>query len=174
VVMFNGSRQDFDKETKQLTILYFDRYVFELDAPTTTNQQRHREPRERTMAELIDLDTTGLDDRSIGKFHIELHRRLALPWSALGFVLIAVNVLMSGSFSRRGEGRRVSLAILLAGGYQGALLAILNAAAKNEVLIPAIYAVAGLPIVIGFVLLIMPGLLHRTRPALNTDLRDAS
>ncbi|HEY9163444.1 MAG TPA: LptF/LptG family permease, partial [Magnetovibrio sp.] len=29
VIMFNGSRQDFDKQTKQLSILYFDRYVFE-------------------------------------------------------------------------------------------------------------------------------------------------
>lgn len=165
VVMFNGSRQDFDKTTKQLTILYFDRYVFELEAPTVADQVRHREPRERSMAELINLDTTGLDDRSIGKFHIEFHRRLALPWSALGFVMIALTVLMSGSFSRRGEGRRVVMAVLIAAGYQSALLAILNAAAKNEALIPAIYTIAALPIVVGFILLLAPGLFRRTRPA---------
>jgi len=157
VVMFSGSRQDFDKQTKQLNILYFDRYVFELEAPTATDQDRHREPRERSMAELFDLDTTGLDDNSIGKFHVEIHRRLALPWSALSFVMITLGVLMSGSFSRRGEGRRVFAAVLLAAGYQGALLTILNAAAKNEALLPAIYIVTLLPAVIGAIVLILPG-----------------
>lgn len=162
VVMFNGSRQDFDKKTKQLTILYFDRYVFELEAPTATGQDRHREPRERSMDELVDLDTTGMDDSAVGKFHVEFHRRLSLPWSALGFVMIALSVLMSGSFSRRGEGARVFLAILLAATYQGALLAILNAAAKDEVLLPAIYGVTFLPVVIGAAVLVLPGLGWRT------------
>jgi len=157
VVMFSGSRQDFDKQTKQLNILYFDRYVFELEAPTATDQDRHREPRERSMAELFDLDTTGLSDNSVGKFHVEIHRRLALPWSALSFVMITLGVLMSGSFSRRGEGRRVFAAVLLAAGYQGALLTILNAAAKNEALLPAIYIVTLLPAVIGTIVLILPG-----------------
>jgi len=60
VVMFNGSRQDFDKTTKQLSILYFDRYVFELEAPKGAGQVRYREPRERSMSELINLDTTDL------------------------------------------------------------------------------------------------------------------
>ncbi|MFC1674163.1 LptF/LptG family permease, partial [Pseudomonadota bacterium] len=106
VIMFNGSRQDFDKTTKQLSILYFDRYVFELEPPSAAGQVRHREPRERSMTDLFNLDTYGLDARAIGKFHVEIHRRLALPWSALGFVMIALSVLMSGSFTRRGEGSR--------------------------------------------------------------------
>jgi len=165
VVMFNGSRQDFDKQTKQLSILYFDRYVFELDAPSSQGQDRSREPRERSMSELIHLDTTGLDDSAIGKYHVEFHRRLALPWSALGFVMITMGVLMSGSFSRRGEGKRVFTAILLAAGYQGALLAILNAAAKNEVLIPAIYGVTAIPMVLGIAALLMPGLFMRKSSA---------
>lgn len=168
VVMFNGSRQDFDKQTKQLTILYFDRYVFEMDAPAATDQVRHREPRERSMAELLDLDTTGLNDGAIGKYHVEFHRRLALPWTALGFIMITVGVLMSGSFSRRGEGRRVFAAIVLAAGYQGGLLAVLNAAAKNEALIAAIYVVAALPVLIGAMALLWPGLFRRTNPVAAT------
>lgn len=164
VVMFNGSRQDFDKKTKQLSILYFDRYVFELEAPTANGQTRHREPRERSMADLLDLDTTGLSNASIGKYHMEYHRRMALPWSALGFVMIALSVLMSGSFSRRGEGKRVFAAIILAAGYQGSLLAIMNAAAKNEALVPAIYVVAAAPTVLGLSALMMPGLFRRSPP----------
>lgn len=158
VVMFNGSRQDFDKTTKQLTILYFDRYVFELEAPAAADEIRHREPRERSMAELLNFDGSSLDESAVGKFHVEFHRRLALPWSALSFVMIALGVLMSGSFTRRGEGKRVFGAIILAAGYQSAMLAILNTAAKNEALIPAIYVLALLPAVVGIFILVLPGL----------------
>lgn len=161
VVMFNGSRQDFNKENKQLSILYFDRYVFDLDAPSAAGEVRHKEARERSMAELIDLDTEGVNVESIGKYKVEFHRRLALPVSALGFVMIALSVLMSGSFTRRGEGKRVFAAIVLAGMYQGALLAILNVAAKNALYMPAIYAVTAAPVVLGAMVLMMPGLFTR-------------
>lgn len=164
VVMFNGSRQELTVASKQLTILYFDQSVLDLDTPADQGHVRHREPRERSMAELYDLDTTGLGVEAIGKYKVEIHRRLALPLSALGFVMIALSVLISGSFTRRGEGKRVFVAVLLAAGYQGAMLAILNAAAKNEALYPAVYGVTILPIILGALVLMMPGVfLGRTR-----------
>jgi len=163
VVLFNGSRQDFDKKTKQLSILYFDRTVLELAPPSPTGHTRHREARERSMAELIDLDTTGLDNRNIGKFHVELHQRITLPWASLGFVMIALSVLISGSFTRRGEGRRISLAILLAAAYQASIFAIISVAAKNVALIPAIYAVTAVPMVLGGLSLMMPQLFQKKR-----------
>lgn len=168
VVMFNGSRQDFDKTTKQLSILYFDRYVFELEAPKVAGQVRYREPRERSMSELINLDTADLSSPAAGKLHMELHRRLALPLSALGFVLITLSTLLSGGFSRRGEGKRVFAAILLAAGYQGALLGIMNAAAKNEALLLAIYGVALFPIIVGTAVLVIPGIFYRSRSVETT------
>lgn len=174
VVMFNGSRQDFDKTTKQLSILYFDRYVFELEAPQGAGQVRYREPRERSMSELIDLDTTDLTAPVAGKLHMEFHRRLALPLSALGFVMIALSTLMSGGFSRRGEGKRVFMAIIFAAGYQGALLGIMNAAAKNEALLLAIYGVAIFPIIVGTAVLVIPGLFQRSRAVETTHTEGAS
>jgi lipopolysaccharide export system permease protein len=168
VVMFNGSRQNFDKETKQLSILYFDRYVFELATPAQAGQDRHIEARERTMDELYNLNTDGLDANNIGKYHVEIHRRLALPWSALGFVMISLSVLISGSFTRRGESRRILLAIMLASGYQSSLLAILNIAARNESLIPVIYILTALPIIVGAISLMMPGYFNKkTSPLLS-------
>jgi len=172
VVMFNGSRQEFTNDSKQLTILYFDQSVLDLDPPNEQGAVRHREPRERSMAELYNLDTTGLDENGIGKYKAETHRRLAFPWSALGFTMIALSVLMSGAFTRRGEGKRVFIAVLLAAAYQGAMLAILNAAAKNNALFPAVYAITAAPIVFGFIALLLPGLfqvgLFRSTPPPNT------
>ncbi|HEY9079680.1 LPS export ABC transporter permease LptF [Magnetovibrio sp.] len=158
VVMFNGSRQEFTNDNKQLTILYFDQSVLDLDPPTEQGEVRHREPRERSMSELYNLDTTGLDENGIGKYKVETHRRLAFPWSALGFAMIALSVLISGAFTRRGEGKRVFIAVLLAAGYQGAMLAILNAAAKNEALFPAVYAITLAPIALGLIVLLLPRL----------------
>ncbi|MBL4693230.1 MAG: LPS export ABC transporter permease LptF [Magnetovibrio sp.] len=161
VVMFNGSRQNFNKKTKQLSILYFDRYVFELAPPSQVGETRHKEARERSMEALYNLDTAGLDKTNVGKFHVEIHRRLALPWSALGFVLIALSVLTSGSFTRRGEGRRIFTAVILAGAYQASLLMALNMAAKNEALIPMIYAITAMPVILGGAALLMPQLFHK-------------
>ncbi len=148
VIMFNGSRQDFDKKTKKLSILYFDRYVFKLDPQKTSSKTRFREARERSMAELLNLDTSGMNSNAIGKFHMELRNRLIQPWTALGFAIIALSVFMSGSFSRRGEGHRVVLAIVLATLYQGSLLAIINVGAKNETLIPVFYIISASPFIL--------------------------
>lgn len=164
VVMFNGSRQDFNKITKSLSILYFDRYVFELEKPKASKQNRHQEAREYTFTELINLDPNSLSQSILGKYHVEIHRRLALPWAALGFVMISLCVLMTGSFSRRGEGRRVFIGIILAAGYQASLLSILNAAARDESLIPAIYGLSALPIIIGGAVLLLAGR-QRSTPA---------
>lgn len=164
VVMFNGSRQEIVTATKQLTILYFDQSVLDLDTPADEENVRHREPRERSMDELYNLDTTGLNEESVGKYKVEIHRRLAFPWSALGFAIIALSVLISGGFTRRGEGRRVVAAVLLAAVYQGTMLAILNAAAKNEALFPAIYAVTAIPVVLGAITLMMPNAFSSRTP----------
>jgi len=168
VVMFNGSRQELTAESKQLAILYFDQSVLDLDPPNEEGNVRHREPRERSMAELYNLDTTGINPKAIGKYEVEIHRRLALPWSALGFVMIALSVLISGTFTRRGQGNRVFIAVLIAATYQGSMLAILNTAAKNEALYPVIYLITALPVILGGLVLMFPvlfiGRLNRAAP----------
>lgn len=165
VIMFNGSRQDFDKKTKKLSILYFDRYVFKLDPRKASGKTRFREARERSMSELIHLDTSAMTKEAVGKFHMELRNRLVHPWTSLGFAIIALSVLMSGSFSRRGEGRRIIFAIALAVLYQGSLLAIINAAAKDEALTPIFYIISAAPFVLGAVnASALPRWFYRYRP----------
>ncbi|MBF0247537.1 MAG: LPS export ABC transporter permease LptF [Alphaproteobacteria bacterium] len=165
VVLYNGTRQDYDTRANKLSILYFDRTVLDIDAPEAATSDRMSEPRERTMDELVNLDTRGLDEYSLGKYHAELHRRFALPWSALGFAMIALSVLMSGNFTRRGEGKRVFAAILLAAGYQAAMLAILNVASRDTTHIPSIYLVTALPIVLGLIVLVSRLGIGKTQPS---------
>ena len=48
VVMFNGNRQSVDKKTNKLSILYFDRYVFNMAAGLAKIGDSYRKPGERT------------------------------------------------------------------------------------------------------------------------------
>ena len=165
VVLSKGNRQSFDKKTNQLSLLYFDRYLFDMKSENKVGGVRFHEPRELTLSELNNMDLTNV--RGAGKFTVEIHRRLALPWSAMGFVFIALASLMGGSFSRRGETKRVIMAIVLAGAYQAGILSAISAAAKQSALTPLIYVVTLTPIIVGLIALTLGTVKLRKRQQLT-------
>lgn len=157
VVMYNGNRQEIDKSTNNLSILYFDSYTFDLPSPKKDMGVRHREAAERGVGELlaIERDKT-LDPRNYGKFRVEGHKRLVSPLFSLGFTLIGLACLISGSVSRRGQTRRISLSVAIVVVVQAAALGLDNVVAKNLDLVPLMYANAALPIVGGFLVMLSP------------------
>jgi lipopolysaccharide export system permease protein len=163
VVMYNGNRQEVDPETHQFSILYFDRYIFEMATTSDSSAGRFREPRERTVYELFNLDKDpDMLPRNIGKFTVEGHKRLISPVSALGYSLIGLAILISGSFSRRTQSNRIIVAAVIVVALQAGMLALENATAKNLSLIPMLYVLTLLPIVGGYLLMLTP---RKTRPA---------
>ena len=151
VIMLNGSRQSFDKNTNQLSMLHFDRYLFDMDRASNADAARFREPRELTMTELFDVDAKSI--RGGGKFTAEIHRRIIIPWAAMGFSFIALASLMSGNFTRRGGSKRVLLAVAMAGIYQSAILTSISFAGKQSSFTPFIYIVTFAPMIIGMIVL---------------------
>ena len=158
VVMFNGNRQSVDKGTNKLSILYFDRYVFDLATTQEVLDERHREPRERKVGELLNIRESGenLDPRDFGKMVAEGHKRLVSPLSALGFTLVGLACLIAGSFSRRTQTRQVCLAIAVMVVLQGSALGLENLIAKNLDLIPLFYLHGILPIVVAYLIMVQP------------------
>ena len=152
VVMLKGSRQFFDKKTNKLSVLYFDRYLFDMSQENNPESGRFREPRELTIREILNLDKSKIN--GAGKFDVEIHRRIIIPWSAMGFAFIALASLMSGSFTRRGKSKRVILAVMMAGIYQAAILTSISVAGKQGELIPLIYLATFAPIIIGALVLV--------------------
>ena len=151
VVMFKGNRQVIDKKTMKMSILYFDRYTFDLESSRKAAPSRYREPRERMLDDLFNIEkdaSVSVDD--YGEFWVEGHNRLVSPIYAFTFTLIAMACLISGPFNRRGHARRVSLAILLMVVMETASLGVLNLAAKKTQLIPLVYITAILPAIIGW------------------------
>jgi len=158
VVMFDGNRQIIDKKTNKLSILYFDRYSFDLSSVTPKPEERFREARERMVDELLDLKIEDVGNpRDFGKFKVEGHRRLTTPINTLGFALIALVCLLLGDFSRRGQVKRILLASVIFVSLQITNLGLINISAKNLQLVPLLYASIIAPVfILLFLLLLHP------------------
>jgi len=164
VIMFSGNRQEVDPQTHQLSILYFDRYIFEMKGPKEVVGERFREARERTVYELFHLEEDPeLDPNDFGKFTVEGHKRIVSPLLSFGYVLIGLAFLISGGFSRRMQSRRVVLAVFAVVVLQSAMLTLENASAKNLAMVPLIYLLAALPIIGGYAMMVFQP--HRHTPA---------
>lgn len=151
IVLTDGNRQEVDLQTHQLSVLYFDRYTFDIEPARGTTDERFREPRERTLPELFEAghDPT-VSPRDRGRFIVEGHKRLAQPFSAIGYALIALACLISGPFSRRAQTKRIALAVVLMVAAQAAAMGIEGLAVKRIYLSSLIYLNVLLPIVIGY------------------------
>lgn len=158
VIMFDGNRQQVDKATNKLSILYFDRYTFDLQTPPPEVLERYREPRERMLDELYHVDDDPLvQPKDRGKFVIEFHKRLTSPLSALAYALIALAALLTGGYERGGQARHVFSAAAVVIALQVASFGVENVAARNLDWVPLVYLVAVLPIAIaGYLLLRTP------------------
>ena len=166
VVLFDGNRQSVDKTTNRMSILYFDRYVFDLETGQEDIGDRFREPRERSMEELFNIEkfSGGMEAKEFGKFIIEVHKRLVSPLASLSFTLIGLACLLSGSFSRLSQSRRVALAIVIMVALQGSALGLENLIAKNLDFLPLLYLLGILPIFLGYFFLVYH---PRHRPPLS-------
>ena len=159
VVMFDGNRQTVDKKTNKLSILYFDRYVFDLNTTREKITDRYREPRERTLKELFNIEQVSkkeLHPKNYGKFIVEGHRRLVSPLMALSFTLVGLACLIFGNFSRRTQTRQVVIAIAIMVALQGSALGLDSLTTKNLDLIPLMYIHGAVPIIIGYVFMMLP------------------
>ncbi len=158
VVMYNGNRQIIG-DSRKLSILYFDRYVFEVPNSRESVSQRFREPRERSMTELFNLETaTGVSENDFGKYKVELHKRLVSPVLGLGFAMVGLACLLYGPITRRSQARRIIVAIAVMVSIQSAALGLENVVAKNLALTPLLYALAILPCAAGFFVLAHDGM----------------
>ena len=154
VVMVNGNRQQRDPENRQVYLLYFDRYTVELARLQDTVHTRWREPKERFLHELFGPADDPNDITYRTELIAEGHQRLVMPLYSLAFVMIALAALLAGEFNRRGESRRVLLAILVIAILEGQALALHDLAIRGSWAIPAMYAGAIVPIFVSLFVLV--------------------
>ncbi len=163
VVMYNGNRQTVAGNGK-LSILYFDRYVFEVPSGQASIDDRFREPRERATVELISLKPTDVAVGDYGKYKVELHKRFVTPILGLAFSLVSLACLLYGPITRRSQTKRIVSAVLVMVTLQGLTLGLENVVAKNLAMAPFMYLLAIVPCFVGgFFLLTHPRRKRRGR-----------
>ncbi len=166
VVMFNGNRQEVDNTTHKLSILYFDRYSFDLSPTRGIRANRYLEARERSLPDLLDLENDKtLSPKDFGKYTVEAHKRLVSPMFAVVYTLIGLACLISGSFSRRTQTRRIVLAVAIVVSLQAMALGLENLCARNLEMIPLMYLSPVFAIAISLLVILRPPRWRRETPA---------
>jgi len=153
VVVYDGSRQEYDPQNQALKRLNFETYTIDLPDSDPVGQ-RWAEPDERTIIELLNPDPrVQRDVESLREFQVEAHRRVLSPLLALSFTLIACLTLLIGPVDRRGQGSRIVLAVVSVVLIQGLYIAFYNIARNSDlglvmmyilVLVPLLFCAFGL------------------------------
>jgi lipopolysaccharide export system permease protein len=165
IIMVNGDRQQFNVKTRKLSVLTFARYTLDIAALHDAPVVRFREASERFLGELL-FPPANLGAAMRRSFVVEAHRRILVPLSAFSFALIPLACLLPGQFNRRGQVRRVALAIMLAFLFETFDLAVGSLATDGRAVgVPLMYATALLPFVLGFGILLHGGIALGWRPA---------
>lgn len=166
VIVYDGSRQEYDPQNGRLARLDFERYS--LDLPDSGPvRQRWREPDERTLNELLHPDAQVLqNEKTWLEFRTEIHRRFVSPFLCLTFTLVSLCCLLLGPLDRRGLGWRIvgaSAAVIV---LQGLYLAAYNVAKNGAAGLVLMYGLTFLPLFFSLYLLSarsekLRGILHR-------------
>jgi lipopolysaccharide export system permease protein len=152
IIMVNGNRQQFDPDTRKLSLLTFDRYTLDLDSLHDAPVIRFREAQERFLDELF-FPAPEIDPALRLVFSVEAHQRILIPLSTLSFCLIPLVCLLPGEFNRRGQLRRVLLAIAVAFVFQLLDIGVNNLASRSAAAIPLMYATDLVPFILGLAIL---------------------
>ncbi len=149
VVVYDGSRQEYDRGKNILHRLNFDRYTLDLPDSSPINK-RWREPEERTIFELAAPDGEILKDpKRRYEFLVEIHRRIAAPLMALALTFLSCAVLLPGPLERRGQGQKIALAIAGAVLLQAGFLAAFSLSRQTPAGLPIMYALVIVPVLGG-------------------------
>lgn len=146
LVMFNGNIQRVDRtadgESGPVTLLYFDKYTYDLSSYIQQEPEYYNEARERYFSELVN---PAPDDAYAKQFRTQLladaNDRLSNALYPLLFALVALAALLPAPFSRRGYGVRIAMAASIALFFRVLAFGIVSSAATAPAAIPLMYII---------------------------------
>ncbi len=157
IIMVNGDRQQYDRDSGKLSVLTFDRYVLDLDMMRDAPEARSREAQERFLGDLL-FPPKDLDQSTRDAYLVEGNERLTVPLTAFSFAMIPIACLLPGQFNRRGQLKRVLTAVGCALVFQALDLAVKNLEGRFAAAILISYVVDLLPLVLGLSVLLQRGI----------------
>jgi lipopolysaccharide export system permease protein len=156
VLLENGSREEIDRKTGRLDVLTFAEDTVDLASAHGDDAQRIREDSEMSMQELLHPNPAIVPARDFGKLLVEANRRLTQPLTTVGFALVALYFVLTGTFRRAGNFLRPLASVLTMVGLVVLGLTAQSLATRHTFLVPAIWAQAVLPGLVAAWLLFSP------------------
>lgn len=98
-------------ENKQLSILEFDQYMFDLTEFMKEDSELILKASDKYLHELLFVDRKDyFQNKESDNFLAEAHARLTTPLLNIVMAMLAILAVLGGDFSRQGYGRRIALA----------------------------------------------------------------
>lgn len=134
----NGSQQEENKSSGNISLVFFDSYRFNLSLFTETSLIRSYDVNELYINQLFDAE--NLSDNIKHEFAVNAHQRLIWPMYTIVLVLLSLGMMLSGYYSRRNYTVKNLITAMVSGGAVILSLIFNNLALKHGVLIPLLYA----------------------------------
>jgi lipopolysaccharide export system permease protein len=127
LIMQNGNIEQGEGNGARLSVLGFERYVFDLDQYAGPQRASDRDTSERYLPELFEAQSApGVPVVRRGVYLAEAHNRLSAPLYCIAFALIALAATTKGRMARASYALRLSGAALM-----GATLRLVGYAAQG-------------------------------------------
>ncbi len=139
LVLLNGARQDTDKATNNPSMLYFDQYMLELEAPKAEGAGRKKDMHEHGILNLLYPSKEFAKASQHGRYRAHGHQRLLNPLYAMAFTLIALAVMLHGQINRRRRTKKVLMIVSAACLLQLLVLGLTNLSEQYWITISLAY-----------------------------------
>jgi len=149
LILEHGTVLQQQKDSRDSSILKFDRYTIDLAAFAPPDSDTIYKPRERSTAQLLFPDRSeAYYQLQKGRFRAELHDRLSAALYPLALVFIAFAALGDPRTTRQGRGLAIAGAIVAVVALRIGGFAAVSAAARSAGAVAAIYGVPLLAILL--------------------------
>jgi lipopolysaccharide export system permease protein len=162
-VLVNGNRQQVDRQQGKFSMLFFDQTTLDVGGSPGKKDVRWREPRERFLKDLFAPRDTATDSPYYNDLIAEGHNRLVQPLLPLTCAVVTMAILLGGGYNRRGQFLDLGKAVVATVVILVLSLATRSMAAKEPLMLLAMYGNAILPLLMGLYFLLVPQHLPRSR-----------
>lgn len=156
VVLARGNRQQVDRDHGKFSMLLFDQTTLDLAHTQADHSDRWREPRERFLGNLFNPQDTSPNQPHYQELKAEGHHRLVQPILPLTCAAVSLAILLTSTYSRRGQAFDILKAIAIAMVILVTSLGSRSLAGKQPVMVYVMYANALLPLLIALYYLAWP------------------
>jgi lipopolysaccharide export system permease protein len=109
-LLLNGNRQEM--RDGRLSFLTFENYTMDISLYTQSMSTRPADSQELFLGDLL-ANNEKISPAENLKRHAEAHQRIVWPMYSMSLTLVALAVLLSGEFNRRGNWQRIALAVVV-------------------------------------------------------------